>query len=320
MDENLEILVKTINSTETLFGEQFNNHPDALNAYAKLFGQEKLKEVLESKNDLHLNAFYSVPWCFEKEVEKRNIPTEIVKHYIDQIEHQPRKNHILISLIETAAETGEIDKAESWIEDISEEKFESKFHGHRVLLKYYAEQGDLKEFKKNLKLSKPAKSPRNVIFDAKYRFVVNYSKENGVSDGLELLSDKIFGTKFCLATIEGDAHNYSLDQINKLVTDNAVYEEHDPFVKPWLIVRHFSNQRPTVISTEDFTETISLILTVDKSVKRGDGRLRDYMLYDIGSSVKDVEQIKECKKHVIDPFYKRELNYHLKNLNGEKFE
>ncbi|MFY0602044.1 MAG: hypothetical protein JXR03_20385 [Cyclobacteriaceae bacterium] len=317
MDENLEILIKAINSTETLFGEQFNKHPDALKAYAKLFGQEKLEEVLASKNDLHLNAFYSIPWCFEKEVEKRTIPSEIVKSYIDRIEHQPRKNHMLISLIKTAAERGEIGKAESWIEDISEERFESKFHGHRVLLMHYAEQGDLKEFKKRLKLSKPAKSPRNVIFDAKYKFVVNYSKENGVSAGLELLTDKIFGTKFCLATIEDDAHNYLLEQITTLITDNPVYEEHDPFVKPWLIVRHFSNQRPTVISNEDFAETISQILTVDKSIKRGDGRLRDYMLFDIGGSVKDVEQIKECKKHIVAPFYKRELNYHLKNLKNE---
>ena len=51
------------------------------------------------------------------------------------------------------------------------------------------------EFKKKLKLSKPAKSPKNVIFDAKYRFVANFSRENGVSAGLELLNDKIFGTK-----------------------------------------------------------------------------------------------------------------------------
>ena len=133
----------------------------------------------------------------------------------------------------------------------------------------------------------------------------------------ELLNDKIFGTKFCLATIEVEAHNYSLDQITKLLADNPIYEEFDPFIKPWLIVRHFSNQRPTVIPNEDFVETISQILTVDKSIKRGDGRLRDYMLFDVGGSVKDVEQINECKKHIIAPFYKRELNFHLKNLKEE---
>ena len=55
-------------------------------------------------------------------------------------------------------------------------------------------------------------------------------------------------------------------------------------------------------------------MKVDKSIKRGDGRLRDYMFYDLGSSVEDFDQIKICKKNIIAPFYKRELNCHIKNI------
>lgn len=316
-DSNLEILVKAINSTENLFGDQFNKHPDALKAYAQLFGEDKLKETLNSKTDLEYNAFYSVSWCFEKEVEKRNIETDAVKQYIDLIIHQPRKNHMLIMLIKLALQRGEIDKGLSYIDELDEERFETKHHGYRVVLDYYAETGDLKEFKKYLKLAKPAKSPRHNVNSSKSKFISKYSEKNGVEKGIDLLNDKIFGWKFCYATIENQADKFALSKIDKILDKYPQFMEHDEYIKPWLFVRHFSNQRPVEISDKDFNNILELIMTVDKSIKRGDGRLRDYMLYDIGGSVTDLKQINECKKNIVAPFYKRELNYHIKNLKGK---
>ncbi len=316
-DSNLEILAKGINSTENLFGDQFNKHPDALKAYAQLFGENKLKETLDSKNDLEYNAFYSISWCFEKEVEKRNIETDIVKYYIDLVIHQPRKNHMLIMLIKLALQRGEIDKGLSYIDELDEERFETKHHGYRVVLDYYAEIGELKEFKKYLKLAKPAKSPRHNVSSAKSKLISKYSEKNGIDKAIDLLNDKIFGWKFSYATIESQAHKLSLKKIEKILDKHPQFYEHDQYIKPWLFVCHYSNQRPVEISDKDFKEIIELIMTVDKSIKRGDGRFRDYMLYDIGGSVSDLKQINECKKNIVAPFYKRELNYHIKNLKGK---
>lgn len=313
-DSNLDILVKAINSTENLFGDQFNKHPDVLKAYAQLFGEDKLKETLDSKNDLEYNAFYSVSLCFEKEVEKRNIETDLVKHYIDSVIHQPRKNHMLIMLIKLALQRGEIDKGLNYINELNEEKYEIKHHGYRIVLDFYAETGDIKEFKHYLKLAKPAKSPRHDIDSSKFKFISKYSENYGIDKGIDLLNDKIFGWKFCYATIENQAHKFSLKEIEKILDTYPEYHKHDQYIKPWLFVRHFSNQRPVEISEKDFQEIIELIMTVDKSIKRGDGRLRDYMLHDIGGSVTDLKQINECKKNIVAPFYKRELNYHIKNL------
>lgn len=313
-DLNLEILVKAINSTENLFGDQFNKHPDALKAYAQLFGEDKLKETLDSKNDLEYNAFYSVTWCFEKEIEKRNLKTDLVKNYIDLIIHQPRKDYMLLMLIKLAFQRGEIENGLNYINELDEQEFETKHHGYRIVLDYYAETGGLKEFKKYLKLAKPAKSPRHDVNSAKSKLISRYSEKNGIDKAIDLLNDKIFGWKFCYATIESQAHKFSLEQIEKILDKYPQYYEHDQYIKVWLFVCHFSNQRPVEITEKDFKVIIELIMTVDKSIKRGDGRLRDYMLYDLGSSVADLKQINECKKNIVAPFYKRELNYHIKNL------
>lgn len=314
MDEKLEALTKVINSTENLFGEQFNKHPDALYAYEVLFGKKELEETLASKNDLEYNAFYHPSGYFERQITIRKIPTKTAKFYIDQIIHTTRKNHMLLSLMETALERNEINEAISFIDELEEGEFEIKHHGYRNLLNHYATTGDLIEFKKCLKLSKPAKSPRQNVVSSKFKFISNYADKYGTEKAIELLKDKVFGNKLCLATIENQAHKFTLSQITKLLKKYPLFVEHDEFTKPWLFVNHFSNQKPITVNEDEFEITISEILKVDKDLKRGDGRFRDYMLFDLGSSVEEMEQIKTCKKHIIAPFYKRELNYHIKNV------
>lgn len=314
MDEILDVLTKAINSTEKLFGDQFNKHPDALYAYEVVFGKNELEEILASKNNLAYNAFYSASGCFERQVKIREIPTKTVKFYIDQIIHQTRRNHMLLSLMETALKRNEVEEAIGFINDIVEDKFEIKYHGYRHLLNYYASTGNLMEFKKCLKLAKPAKSPKQGVITAKFRFISNYADKNGTEKAIELLKDKAFGTKFCLATIEDHAHKFTIKQIDELLQKYPLFLEHDEFSKPWIYVRHFSNKKPVSINADKFEVTLSEILKVDKDLKRGDGRYRDYMLFDLGSSVEQLDQINTCKKNIIAPFYKSELNYHIKNL------
>ena len=313
-ESNIELLIKAINSTENLNGEEFNKHPDVLNAYIQIFGKDKYEEVVNSKRYAVYNKFYSPTWCFEKEIEKQNIPSNKVKEYIDRIAHQPRKNHMLIYLIKLSLDRGELNLVLGYIEDLSEEKYESKYHGYRQILEHFAKNPDLKEFKKYLKLSKPGKSPRSHVNDSKSKFVSNYSKINGIEKGIELLNNKIFGWKHCYSVIENSADKYSLKEIERILSQYPKFEEHDQYIKQWFYVRHYSIKKPTIISETDFEAILKDIMIVDKSIKRGDGRLRDYMLYDLGSSVENLDQIKLCKKNIVAPFYKRELNYHLKNI------
>jgi len=209
-ETNIELLIKAINSTEKLNGEESNKHPDALHAYIHLFGKEKYDEIKNSKRYAIYNKFYSPSWCFEKEIEKHNIPSNKVKGYIGRIKHHHRKNMMLIYLIKLSLIRGELNLALDYIDDLSEEKFESKFHGYRQILQYYAENPNLKEFKKYLKLSKPGKSPRNVISISKSKFISNYSKINGIEEGIELLNSNIFGWKFCYSVIENTADKFSI--------------------------------------------------------------------------------------------------------------
>ncbi|GGZ94579.1 hypothetical protein [Algibacter mikhailovii] len=310
----LQALVQAINSTEKLNGGDFNKHPDALYAYEILFGKERLKEVLESKNDLEYNAFYNVSGLFKIQIKNPNTPLDLAKHHVDKIISYFLKNHMLIYLIEIALSREEVKIAEHYINELSTLEQNSMHHGYRKFLDYYATKGSYQEFKNYLKLSKPAKPPRNIIDSSKTKFISKYSEINGIEKGVTIINDKIFGWKYCYALIEKQAHNYSLKEIEKFLNKYPKFVEHDQYIKPWFFVLHYSNQRPTEISDKEFNELLELIMTVDKSLKRGDGRLRDYMLFDIGGSVSDLNQINECKKNIIAPFYKRELNYHIKNL------
>ena len=313
-ESNIELLVKAINSTENLNGEEFNKHPDALNAYIQMFGKDKYEEVVNSKRYAVYNKFYSPEWCFEKEIENKGIPSIEVKDYIDKIIPQPRKNYMLIYLIKLALGRNELNLALSFIDSLSEEDFEIKYVGHRQILNYHAENSNLTEFKKYLKLSKPGKSPRNNITISKSKFISNYSRVNGIDKGIELLNSKIFGWKYCNSIIENVAHKLTLKRINEILDQYPEFEEQDQFIRQCFYVHHFANQKPTTISKNEFHVLIEEVMKIDKSIKSGDGRLRDYWLYDIGSTVEDFEQIKVCKRNIISPFYKRELNYQIKNI------
>ena len=220
---------------------------------------------------------------------------------------------MLLYLIKLSLSRGELNLALGFAE---EQPSESKHFGYREILDFYAENAQLKEFKKYLKLSKPGKAPRNTISDSKSKFIANYSQANGIEKGIEILREKIFGWKYCKSVIENRAEQFTLKEIDQLLIKHPEFYEQDEYIKQYLYVQHYSNQISSVpiIEEKEFVQLIELIMGMDKKVRFGDGRYRDGLLCDLGASVNNLNQIKECKKNIIDPFYKRELNYHIKRL------
>jgi len=312
--EKLGLLTDTINLTEKLNGEEFNKNSDALNTFKVVYGEEHLNHTLSEKQDLHLNRFYYPDWIFQKLVEENNIKTVEANAFADKIANRYTKDWLKIFLIKRAIELFEFDTAEGIINELpDEDKGPSRFVGHRLILKYYAEVGDIDEFKKRIKPSKPGKFPRHEIQSFKFLLVEGYSKKFGYQKGLELCNDKFFEKVSSIAALRWTAHLIGLHEIDQILDNYPKVLVDSPNGRADLFVLHFKEGKVSQISDDDFKRVLNEIMKIDKDIKAGDGRLRDFLLMDFGSSTSNRQQTLECKKLIISPFYKKELNYFLTN-------
>ncbi|SHH63819.1 hypothetical protein SAMN04488109_4762 [Chryseolinea serpens] len=295
--ETIEVLINLINTTDNLPAEAFNKHPDVLRAYAIVYGQDELNATLASKNDLHLNRFYSPDWALRAVVGQNAVATADIRVFFDKIENKYTRNWLILFLIERAVAEKEFELCEVMIAGLpDEDKGPVRYAGHRVLLKHYAATGNVVEFKKRLKLSKPAKFPKNEIGGFKALLIESFARENGYEKALELCGETIFGQQFAPAALRWTAHLMDLDKIEHILAEHASIVEHTPNAKADLYVRHFANQKPTTISDLDFNRVLEEVLRVDKDIKMGDGRLRDFLLMDLGSATSNQTQTTTCKK------------------------
>lgn len=314
-DANLDVLIKALNASSQEFGEKFNSNPFVLMAYAQVYGQEQLAHELSSKQDLHMNRFFSITLTIENEIKNRKIPVKIAKNYADKIQDEIVKNHQYIFIIETAINRGDVDYAESLIDQlIDREDYQTKYRGYRLILKHYANIGDIDNFRKYLKLSLPGKSPKGEIAEFKQNMISTFSTKNGIDAGLTLCNDKVFGSKFSFSVIASQPHKHNLDELDNILDRYPVILECEPNAKAILYTKHFANKNEKSISDKDFERVLSEITKVDKSIKWGDGRLKDGLLCDLGTATNQKEQIIACKNLITAPFYKKELNFYMKTL------
>jgi len=315
--EKIDLLVETINKTANLLGGEFNKNDTALSTYELLYGKEKLQRELKFKNDLDLNPFYDPTWVLKTIIDENKIDLYEAKKIISEIEQSFVLNWIIIFLIEKAVERGELILAKDLILDLPDEKDgPARYQGERIILKYYAENNDLIGFKSSLKNSKPNSWPKNDVVDSKRVMIENYSRVNDFNAGIELCKTKVFGNKFLLDTLQWKVSGISLNQIAEIIESNSIYTDFEPNIKAILFVKHFDS-RQIMIHEKDFQFTLKEIMKVDVSIKFGDGRLRDSLLCDLGSSTLNKNQTLDCKKYIKANFYKRELNSHISNIKNK---
>lgn len=317
IEKKLELIVKAINETEDFNGEDFNKTKVALNTYEFLYGKEELKKVLASKTDLEYNKFYYLDSEFKQLVFNNSFSIEKANQYTEKIENRYTRDWIKIDLIRKAIDNNQTEIAENIIHSLpDEDSGPSQYVGHRLMLKYFAKNGDLNNFKKRTKPSKPSKFPRGEVGNMKSILIEGYSKKQGYKKGLELLKNKYFEKVSSISTIRWNAKNLSIRKIDLILSQNPQIEEDTPYAKSDLYVLHFrENPITESIPSKTFEKVIEEILKIDKDEKCGDGRYRDFLFMDLGSSTRDLKQIKQCKSLIISPRIKKELNYHISNIS-----
>lgn len=314
IEKKLEQIVKALNETENLNGEDFNKTKIALDTYEFLYGKERLQKILASKTDLEYNKFYYLDSEFKNLVFNNSFSIEKASKYTEIIENRYTRDWIKIDLIRKAIDNQQTEIAENIIHSLpDEDSGPSQYVGHRLMLNYFAQNGDLNNFKKRTKSSKPSKFPRGEVGNMKSILIEGYSKKNGYEKGIELLKSRYFEKVSSISTIRWNAKNMSINKIDSVLSEIG---QNTPEAKSDLYVSHFrENSILETIPSKTFDKVMEEILKVDKDEKCGDGRCRDFLFMDLGSSTRDLKQIKQCKSLIISPRIKKELNYHIKNIS-----
>lgn len=318
--EKISKVINILNSTKNLSASEYNKDKSVLKIFTLLYNSDELNEILKSKDDLEYNKFDYLSSVLRHVTSQEYVElSTLLKEYL-KIEDFNERNGALFFLIKLAVERDDISFAEKIIESLSEKvDLPRKYLGHRIILKYYANLGNHKSFIERLKKSEPSRFPRNDISEYKSLLVESYTKKYGLDQGLELCKDKLFGSKFATATIFWNASNLTLDEIMELNLKYPIFKLAKPFFEAEMIVHHFWDQRFIQINDEEFEFALNEVLKIDKNIKDGNVRVRDNLLYSLGISTLSKAQIDKCKKNIVAPFFKKELNYHLRNIKEDKY-
>jgi hypothetical protein len=312
-EELLDFFVQTINSTEQISSVDFNNNKDVKKAFLLVSDEATLQEAIEREQPNNYNKFCSLTGLLMRYIETTLLDLELANNYINKIENYYTKNWEKIDLVRNSVKRDNIELAKKITAEIpDEDSGPAQYVAERHILEYYAKNGDIEHFKDKIKPSKLSKFPKYGIEVYKYKLVEGYSRKNGIEKTFSLLEDKYFEKTASISALRCLAQTLTLDEIDYYLQTYPRILNETASARADLYVLHFSEQRPIEITQTKFERTLIEILKQDKDVKAGDMRFRDSLLLDLGSSTVNKKQALECKKHIISPSVKRELNYGIK--------
>lgn len=182
--------------------------------------------------------------------------------------------------------------------------------GFRYILKYYAEHGDLENFKVLLKKCEPAKE-RHFIETCKNSLLENLIGSPSKEEIIKLCGTKEFSSRYLYSGLKPLAQRTAfwefkqeLDEIRN-VLELYQYEQ--------LLTDSYISHYKGDPEEEAFNVMFDLISEIDAKTKRGDFRLRDWLFTDLGR-VTNKQMLVKCKKAIKHPLLKGELVDHEKAL------
>lgn len=318
-EQLLDFFVQTINSTENLSTIEFNVNSDVRKAFLLVSDEAELHKAIERELPNNYNKFCSITGMLMRYINTKSIDLELANNYLNRIDNYYTKNWEKIDLVRYSLEQSNLELAEKITAEIpDEDSGPAQYVAHRHFLEHYAKNGNIEQFKKKIKPSKLGKFPRFGIEAYKYKLIEGYSRKKGIENAFKILEDKFFEKTHSISALRCFAHLLTLEEIDKYLNLYPRVLNETVSSKADLYVLHFREQSPIEIISAEFEKTLAEILKVENDVKFGDLRLRDSLLCDLGSSTLIKNQALECKKHIISPIVKRELNFGIKYYEDEK--
>lgn len=318
-EELFDFFIKTINATEKLSSYDFNFNEDVRKAFLLVSDEQTLQKELDREKPNNYNKICNLDYMLTWYVKSNNLDLELTNTFINKIENYYTKNWRKIDLVRYSLEQENLDLAEKITAEIpDEDSGPAQYVAHRHILEYFAQKGDLLRFKDRTKPSKLGKFPRYGIESYKYKLIEGYARINGVVKAFELLEDKYFEKTASISILRSTAHKLTLDEIDSYLQIYPRVLKETESAKADLYVLHYREQKPIEIKQSDFDRILIEVLKTDKDTKCGDMRCRDGLLLDLGSSTLNRKQALECKKFIVSPSVKRDLNFGIKYYDDNK--
>ncbi|MBL0304196.1 MAG: hypothetical protein IPQ23_21290 [Cytophagaceae bacterium] len=273
-EELFDFFIKTINATDKLSSFDFNQNEDVRKAFLLVSDEQTLQKELDREKPNNYNKICSLDSMLTWYIKSNNLDLELANKYVNKIDNYYSKNWRKIELVGYSLERENLDLAEKITNEIpDEESGSAQYVAQRLILEYFAKNGDILRFKEKIKPSKLGKFPRYGIEAYKYKLIEGYSKINGVKKAFELLEDKYFEKTASISILRSNAHKLSLNEIDTYLNEYPRVLIETATAKADLYVLHFREQRPIEITQTDFDRTLIEILKTDKDSKCGDMRV-----------------------------------------------
>lgn len=188
--------------------------------------------------------------------------------------------------------------------------------GYRIIARYYAKQGALKEFSDTLKKC-DARRSREEIEDLKQLFIQNYSIRISLKEAIEfVVKRKEFGIDYLLSAYESHFKNIKFNEIESLLKQYPELDQPKIALKENIYTRVFI-ENPENLTRTNFETAFAIVNEMNSKLKYGDFKLRDFLLGDIAFYLIKIDkkeylpEINRCSKAVKNSSLKREIKFGL---------
>ncbi|MBS0646985.1 MAG: hypothetical protein JSR97_10420 [Verrucomicrobia bacterium] len=314
IDTKIELLLKGLNISKDF--EYFDSSLDSAleDVYGQLCGEEEL-EIAKNMNGYPKRYHTTWAWPLRNTFDESGYSNQKIAEIIKKVISQRHKDFLHLYLIEKSLKDGDIELAKELLMELPVEgDYSVRANGYLHLLKHYASLGDIENFNNTLKLCN--KKQRQDIFHAKAILINSLSRIKGFDYTFQIVSKKDYGEKFYFALLEPLATSYEVEDFEKLFVSQPAFHNIHMGMRINLYVKSLVEKQKLAFSEERFNKVFDLVMTIDPKEKGGDWRLRDIYLFDMAVSCGNLEVIEKCKKNLISPKVKKELNAYIKKLKA----
>ncbi|NDV65201.1 hypothetical protein [Bacteroides sp. 224] len=221
-------------------------------------------------------------------------------------------NHVLKHIISNCVVLNDIETAEKFIPNFKKTiifKEEDNFDmGYLIFLKHFAMKGDVENYFKYFKKSKPATN-RYEVSITKSSLVRNYATKHNMEESMKLCEHKNLGHKFYFDLLTAYSDQGKYQELKN------IFEQHSQLKQPELetelkilATAYQEAKRRELQVDDDFEELFDRAKKVDRKLRWGDFKLQDSIFFDLGlASFDNAERVKRCRKAIKNNSMKKEL-------------
>jgi len=144
--------------------------------------------------------------------------------------------------------------------------------------------------------------------------IENYAANNGLEAAVELCKNKVFGSKYLFSALLPIAKQIGYIETKKIFSTNESFRQPEFRTYERILMETYGADNFIHEREDIYKEIYELTDNIDKTIKWGDFKLRDFLLLDLASclqrddSQKYEKRIMQCRKAIKNSSLKRELD------------